>query len=71
MNPETERQALSVSSYVRRKPIDPYAEARDRVNFELRRDKGLRRWKKRLAEMDRDIALIVRRDCIDVSKEAR
>lgn len=64
MTPEAESQSLSVSSYVRRKPIDPYAEAREQMHAKLREEVAL-------MDIERKVALIVRRDCIDVSKEAR
>lgn len=64
MTPEAERQALSVSGYVRRKPVDPYAEIRERTHDKLREEVAL-------MDMDREIARIVRRDWINVSKEAR
>lgn len=38
MTPEAERQALSVSGYVRRKPVDPNAEARERMHAKLREE---------------------------------
>jgi hypothetical protein len=53
MNPETERAALlHVSAYVRRMPVDPYAELRKAKHDQLR-----------LEIMERDIARIVKEEC--------
>lgn len=52
----TEAQTLAVSGYVRRKPVDPHADAYERTHARLREEVAL-------MELDREIAEIVRREC--------
>lgn len=56
MTPKAERQSLSVSSYVRRKPIDPNAEARERIHAKLREEVAIE-------EMVRVIERAVEKEC--------